>query len=99
MGASPGLPGHRGISGISFSIPGSLVMAEGVVHFEPIWLGRMKMGILPDMTEESHAEALESPNLMKIGLRTGRQALMTPRRASRPVKRAISEYTSWALVP
>lgn len=47
------------------------------------------MGIVPDMTDESQADALESLSLLKMGLRTGRQALMTPRRASRPVKRAI----------
>ena len=59
----------------------------------------MKMGIVPDMTEESHAEVLESPNLLTTGLRTGRQALMTPRSASRLVKSARSEYICWALVP
>lgn len=100
----PGPPGHRGISGISFPVPEScffffVVVAAGVVHLEPIWLGRMKMGIVPDMTDESQAEAPESPSLLKMGLRTGRQALMTPRRASRQVKRARREYICWALVP
>lgn len=54
----------------------------------------MKMGMDPDMTEEIQAEAEESPILLTIGLRTGRQALMTPRRASKQVKRAMSEYMS-----
>lgn len=49
------------------------------------------MGMVPDMTDESHAELLESPNLLKMGLRTGRQALITPRSASRQVKRAMRE--------
>lgn len=91
MAASPWPPGHRGSSGISLSIPKSFFAAEGNVHLEPIWLGRMKMGMVPDMTEESHAEPLESPNLLKMGLRTGRQALMTPRSASRQVKRERRE--------
>lgn len=65
--------------------------AEGFDHLEPIWFGRMKMGMVPDMTDESHAELLESPNLLKMGLRTGRQALITPRSASRQVKRAMRE--------
>lgn len=69
------------------------------MNFESIWLGRMKIGIFPDMTEESQAEALESPNLLQIGFRTGRQAFITPRRASRHVKRARIENTCWALVP
>ena len=55
--------------------------------------------MLPDMTEESHSDAVESPNLLKMGFRTGRQALMTPRRASRQVKRASREYICWAFVP
>lgn len=49
----------------------------------------MKMGIEPDITLVSHEEARLSDILLKIGLRTGRQALMTPRRASRQVNRAI----------
>ena len=47
--------------------------------------------MVPDMTEDSQAEAGESPSLLKMGLRTGRQALITPRRASRHVKRARRE--------
>ena len=58
---------------------------------EPICEGRMKTGIEPDMTLESQEEARESENLLKTGLRTGRQALMTPSRASRQVKRAMRE--------
>ena len=88
-------PCQRGISRtISLSVPGSffVVVAEWVfVHLEPNWLRRMKMGMVPDMTEEIQAEAVESPSLLKTGLRTGRQALMTPRRASRQVKRATRE--------
>ncbi len=49
----------------------------------------MKMGMVPDMTLDSHDDAGESENFLKTGLRTGRQALMTPRRASRQVKRAM----------
>ena len=51
----------------------------------------MKMAMVPDMTEEIQPEAVESLTLLKMGLRTGRQALMTPRRASRHVKRARRE--------
>ena len=95
-GDEPWLPPcQRGISRTtSFSVPGSffVVVAEGVfVHLEPNWLRRMKMGMVPDMTEEIQAEAVESPNFLKMGLRTGRQALVTPRRASRHVKRARRE--------
>ena len=68
------------------------VVAEGVsVHLEPNWLRRMKMGMVPDMTEEIQPEAVESLSFLKTGLRTGRHALMTPRRASRHVKRARRE--------
>lgn len=59
------------------------------MNVEPICEGRMKIGIEPDMTLDSQEEARESENLLKMGLRTGRQAFMTPRRASRQVKRAI----------
>lgn len=45
--------------------------------------------MLPDMTEESHSDAVESPNLLTMGFRTGRQALMTPRRASSEVSMAM----------
>lgn len=51
----------------------------------------MKTGMEPDMTEESQFEGLEAMSFVKTGLRTGRQALMTPRRASRPAKRETSE--------
>ena len=92
-GGDIGLPYHRGISRSSFCVAGlSFVVAEGLVHFAPAWLGRMKMGMVPDMTEDSQAEAVESANLLRMGLRTGRQALMTPRRASRHVNRASREY-------
>ena len=88
-------PCQRGISRtVSFAVPGSffVVVAEGgFVHLESSWLRRMKMGTVPDITEEIQAEALESPNLLKMGLRTGRQALITPRRVSRHVKRARRE--------
>lgn len=57
------------------------------------------MGIVPDMTDEIQADALESPSLLKMGFRTGRQALMTPSRASRQVKRASKEYICCAFVP
>ena len=52
----------------------------------------MKMGIEPDMTEESQLEGLEATTFVKTGLRTGRQALMTPRRASRQASRDTREY-------
>ena len=91
-GGTIGLPYHLGISDNSFSVPGLSFVAEGVVNFAPTWLGRMKMGMVPDITEDSQAEAVESPSLLKMGLRTGRQALMTPRRASRHVNRARREY-------
>ena len=88
-------PCQRGISRtISFSVPGSffIVVAEGVFdHVESNWLRRMKMAMVPDMTEEIQPEVVESPSFVKMGLRTGRQALMTPRRASRHVKRARRE--------
>ena len=51
----------------------------------------MKMGMEPDMTEESQFEGLEAMIFVKTGLRTGRQALMTPRRASRAAKREMRE--------
>ena len=51
----------------------------------------MKIGMEPDMTLDSHEEAGESKNLLKMGFRTGRQALMTPKRASRHVRKAIRE--------
>lgn len=50
---------------------------------EPIFERRMNMGIDPDITEESQLLALEEPSLVKTGFMTGKQALMTPRRASR----------------
>ena len=99
-GGEIGLSYHLGKSCSSFSVvSGLLFVAEGLVHLAPAWLGRMKMGMDPDMTEDSQAEAVESPSLLRMGLRTGRQALMTPRRASRQVNRARREYMYWALVP
>ena len=51
----------------------------------------MKTGMEPDMTEESQFEGLEAMTFVKTGLRTGRQALMTPRRASRQARRETRE--------
>lgn len=49
------------------------------------------MGIEPDMTEESQFEGLEAMIFVKTGLRTGRQALMTPRMASIAARRERRE--------
>lgn len=54
------------------------------------------MGMVPDVMisrtppPEPLLDAMP-PNFLKTGLRTGRQALMTPRRASREVRRAMME--------
>lgn len=51
----------------------------------------MNTGMEPDMTEESQLEGLEAMIFVKMGLRTGRQALMTPRTTSRQARRETRE--------
>lgn len=92
MALSSLLPGHRAISLGRGCLTVEFLFAlfrEGEdFQVEPICDGRMKTGIEPDMTEESQLLALEVPNFVNIGFMTGRQALITPRRASRQVKSA-----------
>ena len=59
----------------------------------------MNTGMKPDMTEESQLEGLEAMTFVKMGLRTGRQALMTPRRASRQARRETREKICCELDP
>ena len=48
---------------------------------------------------EIEDQILELPNLVKTGFITGRQVLMTPKRASIQVRSAMREYCFWAFWP
>ena len=47
---------------------------------------------------EKALKMLDWPRWVNMGFRTGRQAFMTPRRASRQVRRAMSAYCDWGFL-
>lgn len=72
-----------GIGCLDEDHPFAKTLEGAAFPLEPNFKGRMNMGIDPDITEESQLLALEAASLVKTGFMTGKQALMTPRRASR----------------
>lgn len=92
--------GHRSIS---FRIgcldedhPFAKALEGAAFPSEPYFKGR---SIDPDITEESQLLALEEPSLVKTGFMMGKQALMTPRRASRSANSPMRLYLDPRLEP